>query len=386
MNKLERVLAAIDGRQPDRVPTFSMLFDTKPINDALGRPHPQVFKLLEKPFVQKLADRTTWLWNILAHPNLGGAALFMTALRADVKLGFDAGLAMYYGFRVINHRELQDIAGRLYQFVDDGFGGIYAMYQGGVITDPEAWKAFKKMDPGRYARGVRVFFSFLNWIWGGKIALVASVGASLHQDITEGMGFTNFVRWSRKDPGFLRDIIEYKVELAVEAIRAVGQSGVKVVWLGDDLAYRSGPMLSPAMLEDLFGDGYRRIAEAAHNGGCRILFHTCGNVLDLLPMIADWGYDGVQALEPTAGVTLAEARRRIGDRLCLVGNVDITHTLVDATREEVFDEVRGCIRDGAPGGGYIVSATNTHSALNARNLRLMVEATEEYGRYPIDIT
>lgn len=386
MNKLERVLAAIDGRQPDRVPTFSMLFDGKPIDDALGMYHPQVFKLLEKPFVQKLADHTTWLWNVLAHPNLGGAAFFSNALRADVKLGFDAGLAMYYGFRVIDHTELQDISGRRYQFTDDGFGGIYAMYREGLITDPEAWGKFKKVDPGRYARGVRIFFSFLNWIWGGKIALVASVGASLHQDITEGMGFTNFVRWSRKDPGFLRDIIEYKVELAVEAIRAVGQSGVKVVWLGDDLAYRSGPMLSPAMLEDLFGDGYRRIAEAAHNSGCRILFHTCGNVLDLLPMIADWGYDGVQALEPTAGVTLAEARRRIGDRLCLVGNVDITHTLVGATREEVFDEVRGCIRDGAPGGGYIVSATNTHSALDARNLRLMVEATEEYGRYPIDIT
>lgn len=48
MNKLERVLAAIEGREPDRVPTFSHIFDAKPVNDALGLPHPQVYKLMQR--------------------------------------------------------------------------------------------------------------------------------------------------------------------------------------------------------------------------------------------------------------------------------------------------------------------------------------------------
>lgn len=82
-------------------------------------------------------------------------------------------------------------------------------------------------------------------------------------------------------------------------------------------------------------------------------------------------------------MTLAESRKRVGDRLCLVGNVDITHMLVDATREEVVEEVRGCIRDGAQGGGYIMAATNSSSVLSHRNIRWMVEATEQYGTYPI---
>jgi uroporphyrinogen decarboxylase len=193
------------------------------------------------------------------------------------------------------------------------------------------------------------------------------------------------VTWTRRDPGFVRDIIAYKTEVAVEAVQAAAEAGSKVMWYGDDLAYKSGPMLSPTMIEDLFGEAYRRIAEAAHNGGMKIMFHACGNVLDLLTMIADWGFDGVHALEPTAGVTLAEARRRVGDRLCLCGNVDITHTLVDASREEVFREVKQCIKDGATGGGYIVAATNSHNALNAQNLAWMVEATDKYGHYPINI-
>lgn len=108
------------------------------------------------------------------------------------------------------------------------------------------------------------------------------------------------------------------------------------------------------------------------------MFNTCGNVLDLLEMIAGWGYDGVRALEPTAGVTIEKARGRVGDRLYLVGNIDIAHTLVDGTREEVFSEVRRCIEEGR-GGGYMVSPTNTHGALNHRNLSWMVEAAREYS-------
>jgi Uroporphyrinogen decarboxylase (URO-D) len=378
MNGLERVLAALDGKQPDRTPTFSQLFDAKPINDALGAYHVPVYRIVQKPFVQRLIDHSAPAINALLHPLVGGIPVFGSALSAGIRLGFDAGLAMYYRLRFVDHEELQDQAGRSLRICDDGFGGIYAMYNHGLIGDPESWKAFRKEDPARYARGARTYFSILNGLFGGRIAVVGCVGLSMQQDIIEGMGFANFVSWCRRDPGFVRDIIDYKTEILVEAIRAVGQSGVKVIWYGDDLAYRSGPMLSPKMLEDLFGETFKKAADAAHAGGVKIVFHSCGNVLDLLPMMADWGYDGVHALEPTAGVTLKEARARVGDRLCLVGNVDITHTLVDGTREEVFSEVRDSIRDAA-GGGYIVAQTNTHACISAQNLAWMVEAAHEYG-------
>ena len=384
MNNLERVIAALERKTPDRVPVFSQPLDIKTVDDALERPHTPVYEIMQRPFMQKFVDHTAWLWNFLSHPNLGGALFSSDVLKAQTKIGFDAGCVGYYGLRVINHEELQDIAGRRYKFCDDGFGGIYAMYVEGIIKDPDAWKSFKKVDPLVYARRLRIFFSFLNWLWGGKIAVVASPGATLHQDITEGMGFANFVRWARKDPSFVKDIIEYKTELAVEAIRAVGLSGVRIIWFGDDLAYRSGPMLSPSMLEKFFGESYLKIASAAHAGGSKIIFHTCGNVLDLLPMIADWGFDGVHSLEPTAGVTLAEARKRIGNRLCLVGNVDITHVLVKGSRKEVFDNVRRCINEGGIEGAFILSATNTHPKISARNLSWMVEACKKYGSYPIE--
>jgi len=109
--------------------------------------------------------------------------------------------------------------------------------------------------------------------------------------------------------------------------------------------------------------------------------HTCGNVYALLDWLADCGFDGVHGLEPTAGVELAKAKEAIGDRLCLVGNIDVTHILMDASKEEVFEAVRVAIGDAAAGGGYIVAQTNTHPKISVQRLEWMLEAVEQYGGY-----
>jgi uroporphyrinogen decarboxylase len=147
----------------------------------------------------------------------------------------------------------------------------------------------------------------------------------------------------------------------------------------DDLAYRSGPMLNPKMVDELFGDGYRRLTATAHKLGMKIVIHSCGNVYELLDLFADCGFDGVHALEPTAGVELKKAKEMIGNRLCLLGNLDVTHILVDATKDEVFEAVKQSLEDAGAGGGYILAPTNSHPDISVQRLRWMLEAVEKYG-------
>jgi len=82
-------------------------------------------------------------------------------------------------------------------------------------------------------------------------------------------------------------------------------------------------------------------------------------------------------------MTLTEAKEMVGDRMCLMGNLDITHILVDATREEVFEAVRQSIADAGRGGGYILAPDHSHPGISVERLRWMVEAAKEYGRYPL---
>jgi uroporphyrinogen decarboxylase len=82
-------------------------------------------------------------------------------------------------------------------------------------------------------------------------------------------------------------------------------------------------------------------------------------------------------------VELARAKEMVGDRLCLLGNLDITHILVDASREEVFEAVHRSILEAGRGGGYILAPTNSHPGMDVQHLRWMLEAVGEYGRYPL---
>jgi uroporphyrinogen decarboxylase len=97
------------------------------------------------------------------------------------------------------------------------------------------------------------------------------------------------------------------------------------------------------------------------------------------------GFDGLQSLEPTAGVDLAFIKKKVGDKLCLMGNIDVSYILVSASKKEVFDAVKNAIKIAGPGGGFIISAANMHPGVNVENLKWMVQATREYGKYPLNI-
>lgn len=81
---------------------------------------------------------------------------------------------------------------------------------------------------------------------------------------------------------------------------------------GDDPAQRTGSMLSPDMVEKLYGESYRRIAETVHRQNRKFIFHSCGNIYRLLDKFIDWGVDGIITMEPTVGVELGKVREQVG--------------------------------------------------------------------------
>ncbi len=70
--------------------------------------------------------------------------------------------------------------------------------------------------------------------------------------------------------------------------------------------------------------------------------------------------------------------------MCLIGNVHCSHLLSFRTPDEVRQAVRECIAAPSPGGGHILSSSNSiHSGVKPENYVAMVEAVHEFGRYPI---
>jgi len=374
MDPEERLFAALSGGRPDRIPTFSLMMDPNISNQVLGRKPNGLLDFLSNDRGSRFVDRHARTLDRFIDPAL--FFFFNDAARVNHLMGFDGLWFGYQRLALRDHAQLEDAFGRLYDIVDDGYGNAYFMYRDGLLKTKEDWRAWPHPGIAEYAvRGLRIF-RLLRAIWRKKIALIPFIGPGLWENSWQPMGFTTFVSLMRRDPAFVREMIDYHTALSVSVADAYCRAGARVLSYGDDLAYKAGPMLAPAKLEELYGDGLRAITETVHRHGARIYIHCCGNTNDLVEKFVEWGFDGAHAFEPTADNDLAVARAKVGDSLCLVGNIDVAHVLVDATRDEVEEAVRKAVEDSS-GGGFILAPTHTHASIDVRNVRWMLEAARK---------
>jgi uroporphyrinogen decarboxylase len=79
---------------------------------------------------------------------------------------------------------------------------------------------------------------------------------------------------------------------------------------------------------------------------------------------------------------LREVKTKYGDRIALKGNVDCAHLMTFGTPEEVIVATKVALDQGMPGGGYILSSSNSiHSSVKPENYAAMLETLDKYGRY-----
>ncbi len=154
------------------------------------------------------------------------------------------------------------------------------------------------------------------------------------------------------------------------------------------------PWLSRPMFEEYIVPTDGRLYGLVHQHGGKIRIHCHGCIMDYLERFSELGIDGVEPCEgpPHADVDLAEAKRRVGDRMLLCGNIP-SPQFEFCEPDDVEEMVKAAIRDAAPGGGFVLRATGGHAGTgNSRhperafaNVQRMIEAAVKYGRYPISI-
>ncbi len=153
----------------------------------------------------------------------------------------------------------------------------------------------------------------------------------------------------------------------------------------DDLAYSDALLVSPQHLRQYVFPWYRWSCAMVRERGLPSIFHSDGRLTPVLEDIIACGFDALHPIEPKA-MDIAELKRRVGDRLCLIGNIDLGYTLTRGTPAEVDAEVRERIRTVGPGGGYCVGSSNSiTSYVPLANYNAMREAVFRYGRYPLQL-
>ena len=180
-------------------------------------------------------------------------------------------------------------------------------------------------------------------------------------------------------------ILEIQLEMARHLLEEVDPY-CDVVVIGDDLSHQGGLTYSPDMYRRLFKPRHRAILRILKEefAEAKVLYHCCGGVEPLLPDLIDLGIDALNPVQVSAkgmGDT-KKLKAQYGRDLTFWGGIDTQRVLPFGTPDEVKAEVRRRIEDLAPEGGFVLAAVhNLRPEVKPENICALYEAALEYGKY-----
>jgi uroporphyrinogen decarboxylase len=187
-------------------------------------------------------------------------------------------------------------------------------------------------------------------------------------------------------PELCERYLDYRLRKGIRFVEKYAGMGVDCIFDGEDLAGSSGPLFSPQDYMRFYAPRFRMLSEVIHKNNMLYLRHTDGNIMLFADeFLLQSGFDGYQSIDPCAGMDLKLIKAKYGDKVTLMGNVDCASALHLGTREDVIRDTLRVIKTAAPGGGHIISSSNTiHSSIPTANYMQMLETVRKYGDYPIN--
>ena len=248
-------------------------------------------------------------------------------------------------------------------------------------------------DPG-IVEGVREHYRHIHN--ETEFAILTKFGGAVFEQAWYLRGMERFLLDMAENEEFVEALLKKiaKVQMGLDGvlIEAAGEYVDVLRLSGEDMGTQENPIISLPMfrrmvrphLERLWG--YAKEMLQKKNPKAKIMLHSCGAIR---PFISDWidmKLDVLDPIQPLAkGMDPFELKAEFGEKLTFHGGIDAQHVLPFGTVEEVREHTRKYIKALAPGGGYICAPVhNVQGDVSPENLIAMRDAVEEFGYYPID--
>jgi uroporphyrinogen decarboxylase len=173
-------------------------------------------------------------------------------------------------------------------------------------------------------------------------------------------------------PDFVSGVIEMQVEAMIERGERLLPTGIDALYIED--AYAS--LIGPKHFEKFCLLPLQVFCRHFKDSGVPIYIHVCGNVNRILEMLADTGVQAVEPLDPLGGVSVADAKKRIGDRVTIMGGLS-TNTLRWGAPQEVKTEAAQKCLEGGPMNYILAAGCSVPPETSLDNLRSMVDVAKK---------
>ena len=318
MTPREKFIMALEGRQPPgRVPHMELVFFLT--MEAFGRVHP--------------TQRSYWQWDQMSEAE-----------------------------RELHRRDIADL-----------FIQIARKYEQATIFfhGPGGWK--DRADNIRTLELIREM--------SGQDYFLMVHGDATYS-LPSGGDMMDFVAKIADTPQEVKDDAERMVDHALAAAEQWKKDGVLDGFaLCADYCFNDAPFLSPPMFDEYVTPYLARLTAGYREMGFYVIKHTDGNIMPILDSLVSTRPHALHSLDPQGGVDIAEVKRRVGDKVCLIGNVSCA-MLDTGTDEQVVESVRYALKHGMPGGGYVFATSNCiYTGMPLERYELMLDVWRREGNY-----
>jgi uroporphyrinogen decarboxylase len=193
------------------------------------------------------------------------------------------------------------------------------------------------------------------------------------------MGFANFAEATLLSPEIPAAIMNELGKFRYESFRRViDDPALGAIWYDDDIAYGTGTMVTPDFLRANLFPWMKKIGDLCHERGIPFLYHSDGNLTEVVPDIIAAGVDALHPIEPGA-MDASAIQARYGDKLSIVG-----HMTLDTIARGNFEDIEALVRDTLPrlsrNGGYAPGTSNTVPKwMPVENYLYFRDCVEKYG-------
>jgi len=382
MTSRERLLLALNHREPDRVPidlggnqSGIHRFAYQRLVDLLGLKE----EIVIMDLVQQLA--------LPSEAVLERLHVDTRYVRAKGAAGFDA--------RVVK-RERE---GRTWHDFTDEFGVTWSMPEdspryfdithsplaGLSLDEIKAYPFPRGDDPTRF-EGLRE--EALRIRRDTPCAVISGISGVVYEICWYMRGLENLFADMIERPQVLEAIIDRTLQFWLDWFRLfLDEAGdiVDVIMIGDDLAGQKGPLFSPAIYRSIVKPRQKRLVQYIRSRTkAKIWYHSCGSVLQYIPDLIDNGVDALNPVQLSArGMDPGELKKAFGEEICFWGGgIDSQHVLPHASPDEVREQVRRNLGIFKPGGGYVfANVHNIQADVPPGNVIAMFDAAHECGQY-----
>lgn len=223
--------------------------------------------------------------------------------------------------------------------------------------------------------------AYMDKYGNSDLAVFASLRTGMMNTIFS-MGLADFSYALYDNRQLIEHMLDRYIEWNIKVAEGLTKAGFDFLVCYDDIAFNSGPIVSPSIFREVF---LPRMKKFASTMTIPWVYHSDGKLDKIFDDLMSMGMNAFNPFQPDV-MDSFEYRDKTRGRLCFWGNIDLQYTLTRGTVEDTIKETKEKLARLAPGGGYLMATSNSITDYcKVDNIMAMLETKEKYGTYPIHI-